>query len=232
MPAARNLVVVSAVAVLSLASSGAAALPIVDLFNTGVASDDDDGLSAILLPPGTLDPHYVMTASPVPMDFAIVVLNHPAWLANGPNSNWIGSSASLGVGATDVPFGDYVYESTFTLPPGTDLSSVVITFLAASDNLLADLKLNGATTAIAQSGFDALDGPFTIDSSNGVFAIGVNTLEWTTGNLMIDVPPGSNPYGFRVDEIKGTYSLVPEPGSLALFCMAALAVIPRQRRAG
>jgi hypothetical protein len=186
---------------------------------------------AVPLPPGTPDPHYVMTASPVVMDVAMVVLNHPAWLANGPNSNWIGTSASLGLGATDVPPGDYVYTSTFTLPPGTDLSSVVITFLTANDNLLDDLKMNGVTTALGQAGFTMLDGPFTIDSSNGTFAVGVNTLEWTTGNLPIDIPPGSNPYGFRVDQIKGSYSLIPEPGILPLSAAATLALLFRRRRA-
>jgi hypothetical protein len=231
MIALRPLLVTAAFGFVSLSAIRAAALPITDLFNTGVVTDDNDGLGAVLALPGTLDSHYVLTASPVLTDAATVLLNHPVWLANGPNSNWIGTSAGLGIGASDVPAGDYVYESTFTLPPGTDLSSVEITFLAASDNVLADLKLNGLTTGITQGGFTVFGGPFTIDSSNGTFVVGTNTLEWTTANFPIDIPPGSNPYGFRVDQIKGTYDLVPEPGSLFLVGLAALGLPIRRRHA-
>jgi hypothetical protein len=219
-----------ALCVVSFSAIPAAALPITDLFNTGVLTDDNDGLGAVLLLPGVLDLHYVMTSSPVLSDAATVLLNHPAWIDNGPNSNWIGTVAGLGIGASDVPPGDYVYESAFTLPPGTDLSSVEVTFLTANDNVLADLKLNGATTAISQGGFAAFGGPFTIDSSNGTFVLGVNTLEWTTGNFPIDIPPGNNPYGFRVDQIKGTYELVPEPGLWMLASLSILGLTLRRHR--
>jgi hypothetical protein len=218
MTRARTLLILAIVGFIALANESSA-LPILDLYNTGVVTDDADGMSAVLQTVGMPDPHYTLTASPLLGDTATVLENHPLWLTNGPNSNWIGSAASLGIGASDVLFGDYYYQSTFTLPPLTDLSSVEITFEVATDNALAELSLNGVPTLITYEGFGDYGGPFTIDSSNGTFVAGLNTLVWKVANFPIATPTGSNPHGFRVDEIKGTYELVPEPSSLLLALM-------------
>lgn len=184
--------------VLSL-STTAEAVPIT-LFNTGA-----DG-SGSLLAAGDLDPHWTITTSaegsfstPAP---AITQLNHPAWLANGPNSNWISVVAA---GTTPAAEGAYVYETTFDLT-GLAPSSAQITGQFSVDNNVTDVLLNGASTGINGGGFSVFI-PFTINSG---FIAGVNTLAFE----VLNAGASANPHGLRV-ELSGT-ALVPEPSTLSL----------------
>ena len=83
---------------LTLGVSALRATPIA-VYNTGV-----DG-SGALLPDGAVDPHYqlISSADPAfPGPNAVVVQSQawpiPPWVANGPNSNWIGPRTDAGVG--------------------------------------------------------------------------------------------------------------------------------------
>jgi len=78
------------------------------LFNTGV---DANGNAQVA---GTLDPHYRITAAaqgPINTN-AVVISNHPAWLANDSASSWIGV---LNPGTQNVNAGAYNYLTTFAL---------------------------------------------------------------------------------------------------------------------
>src|SRR5207245_11707339 len=78
------------------------------LFNTGVDA------SGVVQPQATLDLHYILTVAAqgaVPTN-ALVILNHPSWLANDTVSSWIGV---VNPGSANVAFGDYNYQTTFSL---------------------------------------------------------------------------------------------------------------------
>ena len=88
-----------------------------------------------------------------------------------------------------VPNGAYDYTTTFTIGPGANLSSILITGLVTSDDKLANVTLNGNSLGIttpsgetaATVGFNSLH-PFSISGSDGLFRTGVNTLTFDTLN--------------------------------------------------
>jgi hypothetical protein len=162
------------------------------VFNSGV---DANG---VVLAPGSADPHYWLTLSaqstpPPPAIPATVIQNHPAWLANDTTSSWIGS---VNPGTVNVAAGDYNYRTTFSLN-GYDPASAVITAIAAADNRLTNVFLNGISQNITFVGFASFSPSFPL--TNGLLA-GTNTLDFFTVN---DDGPGPNPAGFRI-ELSGT----------------------------
>ncbi|NLH15383.1 MAG: hypothetical protein GX455_02270 [Phycisphaerae bacterium] len=163
------------------------------LFSTGV---DDNGDS---IAPGQDDPHYVNVATGLPL---LVMQNHPAWLANDAQSRWIGFTAQ---GTDNQPAGQFTFRTRFDLS-GYNPETAQLSFLLAVDNTLNDIRINGVSTGIAVSGFNAWNGPYQINSG---FVAGLNTLDfvWTNEG------PGANPSGLRV-KISGT--AVPMPGQTEL----------------
>lgn len=143
------------------------------------------------LPPGSADPHYLLTKSaqatpappPVP---ATVIQNHPAWAANDAESSWIGV---INPGTANVAAGAYSYRTSFSLA-GFDPASAVVTLRVGADNRLNDVLLNGVSKGISYLGFATLSGPFTV--TNG-FVPGTNTLDFLTFNDTTS----PNPAGFR-----------------------------------
>jgi len=203
-------------------STAAHAVPIVDLFNTGVA------VSGLLLVggDGTIDPHYDVISGPgigAPVD--AVTYKHPAYFADGPNSRWISVTGFGGPG-----FGSFVYETTFTLDPLFDAAATFIQVSCATDNFLSGVTLNGSGVAGDCDGFGGFAPPFNIASG---FIAGTNTLRFTAVD---EGPPGA----FRAEFVSNTRVLpvpdpdpdVPEPASMVLLGFGLAAVrLCRGRRA-
>lgn len=199
----------------------AEAAPIPGLFDTGVDN------SNALLPYGSLDPHYTLTAAPgftVPR--GTVVYNPSSytfynWVANTANSQWIGLQST----ANYYSAGLYKYDITFDLT-GLNPPTAVITGQWAADNN-GVIFLNGTSTGATTPtlGFSSFT-PFTISSG---FVSGVNTLEFQVTNLA-DVAPFGGPTGLQV-QLSGTANPVPEPMSLFLLGtgLMGMAVIGRKK---
>ncbi|HME43740.1 MAG TPA: PEP-CTERM sorting domain-containing protein [Syntrophorhabdales bacterium] len=200
----------------------AEAAPIPGLFDTGVDN------SNALLPYGTDDPHYTLTAAPgftVPRS---TVVYDPSsytlynWVANTANSQWIGLQSS----ANYFSAGLYKYDISFNLT-GLNPATAVITGAFAADNN-GVIFLNGVSTGVTTPtlGFSSFT-PFTISSG---FVSGVNTLEFQVTNLA-DVAPFGGPTGLQV-QLSGTANAVPEPLSLFLFGagLVGMAVIGRRKQ--
>ena len=169
--------------------------PIPGIYGTGVAND------GLLLADGAVDPHYTLVESadpffPGPEAYAITnvwPIVSGTWLLNGPKSRWIGPSAAQyqTVDPTQGNYeGTYVYRTTFDLA-GYDISKVKLVGGWAVDNSGVDILVNGTSTGITCSGFNALT-PFTI--TTGLVA-GTNTLDFIVSNA----PATPNPTGLRVD---------------------------------
>ena len=199
----------------------AQAAPIIGLYATGVDN------SGNLLSTGNIDPHYTRIASPsTPFSSnAIVQGGLPStWIANGPNSKWIGPTFN---GNQNLTPGLYAYRTTFFLGPGSVLSSAVINGTFAGDNVV-NITLNGVATGQQQIGFSSY-GNFTLTSG---FQLGLNTLDF----YVFNAGSSNNPTGLRVDTIQGEVTVVPEidPGAanapLALLAGALLLARDRRRR--
>jgi len=191
------------------------------LFNTGV----DAGGS--LLAAGDLDPHWNITNSPDPIftapGSAITALNHPVWLANGPDSNWISVTAD---GNDTIAGGTYIYETTFDLT-GLDATTAEISGGFAVDTNLLNILLNGSGVGITQSGdLSTAFNPFSIDNTAN-FNAGVNTLTFRTNRGGGAETAG--PHGFRA-ELSGTANVIPEPSSFALASLSMMGLAGLRRR--
>jgi hypothetical protein len=183
----RNL----AVALLSCTLAHlACALPIPGLNNTGV---DETGA---LLGANAVDPHYQIIESadpayPGPNAFTLVAgFPVPPWLAEGPDSRWIGPRAEQGTGNAE---GNYTYRTTFDLT-GLDPTKASITGRWSVDNGGVDIVLNGSSLGIVNTGGFGGWSDFTIATG---FVAGVNTLDFIVSNA----PATPNPTGLRVEMI-------------------------------
>jgi hypothetical protein len=165
----------------------------VTVFNTGVDAN------TVPLATGSSDPHYLLTAAAQgTIGVGATVMNgNAAWLANDASSKWIGVVSD---GATSISAGGYNFQTTFSLS-GYLLNTVQLNILAAADNDVTNLFLNGVPTGFAYSGFTGYGG-FTLNTG---LMNGVNTLEFRTVNA------SAGPGGFRA-VVTGT-GLAPNPNS-------------------
>ncbi len=197
-------------AALMIASAANAAS--LSIFNTGV-----DPFANALLGNGTPDPHYSLIVQPGAATAVTVDPTNypfPPWIANTTGSRWIGPAAD-----SQGPAGNYVYRTTFTVPPSAILGSVAINGDWATDDPGTDIKINGISTGQNSNFFTTLQ-PFSVTSG---FVIGLNTLDFYLTNA-------GGPTGLRVDKIVGTYQ-VPEPLSATLFAAGlSIAVTCTRRR--
>jgi hypothetical protein len=193
-------------AALTASQAKAGPIAITDLFNTGV---DNAGNP---LGPHVADPHYAISALGPAEVVATGQHPFPPWVPNPSNAQWIAPLPN-----TSVPNGIYDYTTHFTLN-SANLASVVISGLLTSDDQVQDVLLNGHSLGITTptgptiptAGFTSLH-PFSISGSISPFFIeGNNTLVFHTANLFGSVT------GLLVQQT-GSYSLIPEPTSMALL---------------
>ena len=164
--------------------------PIADLYHTGI-NPTGTGLQ----PLGSADAHWTLatpyptsaSGQPVPLpstlSFGPAFVNSPdgAWLADGPNSQWITPTN------VSNPGGNYIYQTTFHIPSGYDPTTASITGWWSSDNEGIAAWLNDSPLAgfplPGPASFNAMTS-FTI--SNGVagatFQPGLNKLSFQVRN--------------------------------------------------
>lgn len=203
----------------------ASALPITDLYNTGVAATSPSTSAATLPLANTQDPNYIIlpfsaggVGIPVTVDDSMFPF--PAWEANvygAGGSRWIGRTQN-----GDGSVGPYAYRTTFTLPANAALSTVAIVGRWASDNLGTDIVINGASTGQTNTGFLNFS-PFSINGSSYPVQHGINTLDFYFSN-------SESVTGLRVDRLRGVYE-IPEPNTFLITATSILGIALRRERA-
>jgi len=192
----------------------------ITLHNTGVSGPNNpNGTNSTVLTSGGTDTHYFVT-TPGGFDAlpASVVLNQPAYFNGAGNSLFVNNT---GNGQINEPVGVYTYRTVFDLT-GLDPSTASILGRVLVDNDVTDVLINGTSTGITASGFDANSfRDFAIESG---FVEGTNTLDFLVNNAG-DTP---NPTAFRVDLLRGAAMPIPEP-SAAVFAVAGLALLALRR---
>ncbi len=153
-------------------------VPVTTLYSTGL---DDDGNP---LTAGQADPHYTFSSG----DPIYAIVNHPAWLANDSQSQWISFG---GIGTENQPVGEFPVKTTFDLT-GWDHQTVSLNLQMSADNGVTDVLLNGTSLGLSWNTYNAWSSVFVIDSG---FVTGVNELKF----LFFNEGPNLNPAGLRVN---------------------------------
>jgi hypothetical protein len=183
----------------------------VSLSNTGV--DNGGGVVAT----GAVDTHFVLLSAggALPTYAADDALGYPGyWLGPSSTSKWITPLITSGF-AGDVAPGDYIYQTSFDLS-GINLTTASLQGLAAADNEITAVLLNGASIGFSAFGYSAL-APFVISSG---FVPGFNTLAFVVNN-------SGGPSGLRA-ELTGNFVAappVPEPAASVLMACGAMGLM-------
>lgn len=172
------------------------------VFSTGVGADGK------VANPATRDPHFQILKSahnitPKPPVAALVIQNHPAWLANSTNSSWI---SVANPGTLNIAAGAYAYQTAFDLR-GFFTDSVELDLRVAADDRLTNVVLNGSPLNISRVGFADLSPSFLLRSG---FEEGTNTLEFQA----VNDGTGANPGGFRAELVATGIATAGEPAPI------------------
>lgn len=221
--------ILAAVAVGPNAVSGA--ITITDLFSTGV----DNG--GALLPDAATDLHYALVSDPLSLGPASYAYANPpgqlqgvynvyanSWVPDTATSQWIGPTPDVSVQFSPQFDGQYIYQTTFTLP--ASWTSVNIAGNWATDNG-SQIWLNGVFTGITKgsNGYAALD-PFTLPGGAS-FVPGVNVLQFVVDNDPF--ANNFNPTGLHVQITAASYT-TPEASSFTVWSLIGAVGIVVGRR--
>jgi Bacterial Ig-like domain len=175
------------------------------LFNTGLNADGSAALTD-----GQVDSHYSLASQPAVGRQAIVNDSNPGWLADDADSRWLGG------GSTEWEGGEFLWQTTFDIPAGTDLSTVLIKFDVGADNFLTNIFVNGAATGLALDLTTTSNNFLSLDAGHGVelsgtgrggnlFQIGSNIITFALFNGDAIGSPDESPHAFRIDNLTATY---------------------------
>lgn len=190
--------------------------PLVDapasLFSLDTGFDNE---TSAVIGNGLSDDNYVITGpagSSIGPELATIVPDDAfpigPWLGTTPRSKWIGVNAP----GTSGPPGDYTFTVKVTLPDSVDAAAARILGGWTSDNLASDIRINGVSTGIGNTGnFPVLEG-FPADAGLGLFQTGENLVEFIVNNAGDSV----NPIGLRVEAVVGTGQIDPRDLSTAI----------------
>ncbi len=204
------------IALVALCSTNVhAAITIGGLYNTGMSA------SGVVLPYGSIDPHYTIVSSPDGAPLAEKTMDSsggfpiPPWVGDDHLSRWDSESTD---GHGNEGTGTFDNQTTFVASgPGI----ATITGQWATDDSGTDILINGVSTGATAGGF----GSWTPFSITGVVHAGVNTLDFLQVN-------GGGPGGIRVEFFSPNPA--PEPASFAIWgavIAGGLLVAPRRRTA-
>jgi hypothetical protein len=165
-----------------------------------------------LLTIGSPDPQFATGIPPFSTLNPYTTTAAAGWLANGPNSQWVGPDPAFQSFA-----GVYCYTNTFYLPC-TNSARLQGQWTVAGDG--AEVLLNGAPTGITLtgSGLEANWHPLNLASG---FTPGWNTLVFCVTNPVSSVGLPTNPTGLRV-ELTGTAACC--AGCVEISCPTNLVV--------
>ena len=158
--------------------------------------DPGVGPDRVVLPDGTVDPHYQLVVnadsnSPNAFveDSTVFPIVAGPWLANNSSSKWIGPQ--LNTSASAVGF--FTYRMVIDLTD-RDPSTVVISGQWSTDNAGRDIRVNDVSTGnVENPGFNVFT-PFAIYGTNTAFVAGSNAIDFIVENV---ADPGYT--GLRVE---------------------------------
>jgi hypothetical protein len=218
---------------LSLAAGQVQAATVVT-YNTGTLTP---GPAPVLAPNTSVDLHYTRvstigsgTTPGTVLGAALVeTLGPGAWLAPGPNSEWIIPGFNYDGTVPALP-GTHYYQTSFNLT-GYNVATAVFTGGWLEDDGIGAIYLNGIDLNVLAAGSYTTPvnyinfAPFTLSAAtmgSGAFNAGMNYLTFEVFNVV-------GPTGLRV-EYRGDAQLVPEPGSYALMGLGLAAIGVARRR--
>ena len=205
-------------AMMVLAGSAAATVPIAGLVNSGRTAGGGT------VSTGTVrEANWFLNTEVRPWNSAT---NNTAWLANNAVSRWMTPNSNGNASLDPSSDGFYAYSLAFDLARFIP-STAKLSGRFAVDNTVTQILLNGS--AITQAGPGSFN-VWTAFSATSGFINGVNTLAFTVRN---NAQASGNPTGLRVEFTTSSIDPVPEPTSWAMLIagFGLVGVVMRRRRA-
>ena len=197
------------------------------MMGTSISSIDNTGTT----PQGTIDPNWTINGGTAyTTHISPTIFPGNFWIPDQATSEWISPQPVYQTFPTADPSGLYDFGTTFNLS-GDDPLHTSITFMAAADNLLVGVKLNG----VSIGGFfppilDFSFGPATTISSG--FVGGLNHLDFIVSNFVLAT---GNPVGIQVQfqsdtVVNQTTAPTPEPAPVGEMLVGSGFVMLALRR--